>query len=70
MKKKSTALDIIASIIYKTHFHYRPTLVSDVIGIAIQCGNEICHTSNISLAQPVVITFRHYSFLTVSSSIK
>ena len=42
--------------------------MSDVIGISFLCGNQICPTSNISLVQPVVITFQHSSSLTVSYS--
>ena len=54
-------------IIIGTHLYLlRPPLVSDVIGISLQCDDQICPTSNISLAQPVVITFQHSSSLTVS----
>ncbi len=42
------------------------TLISDVIGISLQCGEEICATNNITLNKLVKIVFNHDENLEVS----
>ncbi len=42
------------------------TLISDVIGISLQCGEEICATNNITLNKLVKIVFNHDKNLEVS----
>ncbi len=44
------------------------TLVSDVIGISLKCGEEVCLTNDITFNKSVQIMFNHDESLEVSNT--